>query len=404
MITSARPEQFAGRYELGAVIGHGGMGLVYQAYDLRLQRKVAIKVLHAGTADDVGNRSRFEHEAMVAARINHPNVVTVFDVGDTEHQLYIVMELVDGPTLAEVLAAGPLPVDRARAMAIELLGGLAAAHAEGVLHRDIKPANVMFGANGTAKLGDFGIAKLTESLDLTAAGVVIGTAAYLPPERLSGAPATEAGDLYAMGVLLYESLAGDRPFPGATPVAVAQAMADVEPTPIELVNPRVDPAFAAVVRRAMAKVPGDRFSSAITMAAAIQDEATAAAGAAVLTAVAPVADVRTVLAPVAAAPTTDVDHRPERRSRRSVWLVGALLVALVLATSGYAIATGGPGAVVQTDAPAVGSSPTTPAATNVSPTTIVVPTPTATTVTVATTPLPTPPTEPHGKAKGKGKG
>ena len=186
MVLDARPAPSAGRYELGPLIGQGGMGRVFRARDTRLSRDVAIKVLRPGPEAEARGRERFEREARAAARINHPSVVAVYDVAEVGDERYIVMECLPGRTLADELAEGPVSAGRARSIARELLGGLAAAHAQGVLHRDIKPGNVLLSATGAAKLGDFGIAALAEGSDLTATGLLIGTAPYLDPERLRG--------------------------------------------------------------------------------------------------------------------------------------------------------------------------------------------------------------------------
>src|SRR5205085_5453763 len=184
------PTTLADRYQLRGLIGRGGMGEVWAARDLRLERDVAVKRLSPHLASEPGVRERFEAEARAAAGLNHPNVVAVFDSGEHDGVPFLVMELLPGRTLADELADGPLAPERARRIGAEVAAALAASHAAGVLHRDVKPGNVLLAADGTAKVGDFGIAKSTEGLDLTTTGTIVGTAAYLAPERLAGAPAT----------------------------------------------------------------------------------------------------------------------------------------------------------------------------------------------------------------------
>ena len=182
----------ADRYELVEVVGRGGMGEVWAARDLRLGRSVAVKLLSASTASEAGVRERFEAEARSAARLSHPNVVQVFDSGEHDGIPYLVMELLPGRTLADEVAQGPLDPEAVRRIGVEVLGALEASHQAGILHRDIKPGNVLLAADGRAKVGDFGIAKSTEGLNLTSTGMIVGTAAYLAPERVAGHPATPA--------------------------------------------------------------------------------------------------------------------------------------------------------------------------------------------------------------------
>ncbi len=277
----------AGRFRVGQVIGSGGQGRVVAAYDERLQRPVALKFVHVDTVDEHA-RSRFLREARSAGVVSHPNVVTVFDIGATDGDptddmagtLYIAMELVDGPSLARLLAErGPLPVNEARGLASQMLLGLAAAHDSGIVHRDVKPANVLVSRNGTAKLTDFGLAtSASGGMTVTRAGHVIGTADYLAPERASGAPATPAADLYAVGVVLYEMLAGERPFTGDSPFAVAAAHQNAPVPPLRERRPDVPPALAAAVERALAKRPEERFASAEELRAALAPRRGAGAG------------------------------------------------------------------------------------------------------------------------------
>ena len=259
----------ADRYELVEVVGRGGMGEVWAARDLRLGRSVAVKLLSATMASEAGVRERFEAEARSAARLSHPNVVQVFDSGEHDGIPYLVMELLPGRTLADEVAQGPLDPEAVRRIGIEVLGALEASHQAGILHRDIKPGNVLLAADGRAKVGDFGIAKSTEGLNLTSTGMIVGTAAYLAPERVAGHPATPESDLYAVGVVLYEALSGRKPFQADTPLGLMRAVEAHQAIPLAEARPGLDPSLVATVERAMAKEPGRRFSSAAAMAAAV---------------------------------------------------------------------------------------------------------------------------------------
>jgi len=262
----------AGRYELVEVVGRGGMGEVWVARDLRLGRGVAVKLLSAHMASEAGVRERFEAEARSAARLSHPNVVQVFDSGEHDGIPYLVMELLPGRTLADEIALGVLDAEAVRRMGIEVLGALEASHQAGILHRDIKPGNVLLAADGRAKVGDFGIAKSTEGLNLTSTGMIVGTAAYLAPERVAGQPASPRSDLYAVGVVLYEALCGRKPFQADTPIGIMRAVEAHQAIPLAEARPGLDPSLVEAVERAMAKEPARRFSSAAAMAAALGGE------------------------------------------------------------------------------------------------------------------------------------
>ena len=262
----------AGRYRLGSLLGRGGMADVFDGYDTRLARPVAVKLLREDMAGHAELRTRFEQEARSAACLSHPNVVAIYDTGEDEGTPFIVMERLPGETMADRLAAGPVPQDWVWRVAVDVLAALGAAHAAGLVHRDVKPGNILLTADGSAKVGDFGIAKSAEAVrgaDVTATGLLLGTPAYLAPERLLGQPATPRSDLYSLGVVLYEALAGVKPFEGATPVAVAQAVRSSWPRPLAEVRPDVDPARAAVVDQAMDKDPARRPASADDMAVAL---------------------------------------------------------------------------------------------------------------------------------------
>jgi serine/threonine-protein kinase len=203
-------QRLADRYELGEVIGRGGMGTVYRAVDSVLSRPVAVKVLPGALVDhDPTSVARFEREARAAAALNHPAVVAVYDTGADDTSRFIVMELIVGRGLEAILRQdGPLDPDRAAAIATRVADALAAAHAAGIVHRDIKPANVMVASDGTVKVLDFGIARAIDGTTLTQSARVLGTAAYMSPEQASGQPADERSDIYSLGCVLYAMLAG----------------------------------------------------------------------------------------------------------------------------------------------------------------------------------------------------
>lgn len=262
--------QLAERYQLTSVLGRGGMGDVWLGCDQRLQRDVAVKILRPQLASDPRIRRRFEDEARASAQLAHPHVVAVFDSGEEDGTPFLVMERLSGRTLADEIRRGALPIGRVKVLAEQILSALAAAHGAGVLHRDIKPGNVLLSADGSAKVADFGIAKIVDDLDATTTGVVLGTPAYLAPERIAGHAATPSSDIFAVGVVLYEALTGSCPFEGEHPIAIATAIQRGDFVPVLERRPEVPVAFARVIERAMARDPRDRFSSAATMLAALQ--------------------------------------------------------------------------------------------------------------------------------------
>ena len=336
---SSDAEVIGGRYVLGPVIGRGAMAEVNSAEDLRLNRSVAIKLLLPSLAEQPDARLRFEEEARAAARLSDPNVVAIYDTGEHLGRPYIVMELFPGRTLRDELGDGPLGEARARAVIIHVLRALQAAHAAGVIHRDIKPGNILLTATGEAKVADFGIAKAEESSDLTATGLLVGSPSYLAPECVMGGTATVASDLYAVGVVLYESLSGQKPFTGDSPLAVCHAICTEAPPSLRDLRPDLSEEVVAVVTRAMAKDPQQRYRSASEMVQALDDEsvdsvpALAIADEPTLAAV-PIVD-QTAPTPVLAV-YDDVAVR--RRSRfASAGAPALLLVALVAALVGVGL-------------------------------------------------------------------
>src|SRR6478752_235550 len=262
------PEVLGGRYELRGVLGRGGMAEVRDGWDNRLDRAVAVKLLHPVFIGQPDDRMRFETEARAAAALNHPHIVSVHDSGEHAGMPYIVMERLSAQTLADVIGRGPLPQPRVRSILDDVLSALAAAHAAGILHRDIKPANILFAPSGHTKVADFGIAKSAGSVH-TMTGQIVGTMAYLSPDRIAGRPASAADDLYAVGVVGYEALTGRRAFPQQNLPELARAISEGMPPPLAALRPDADPALVAAIERSMARDPAWRFGSAEEMRAAL---------------------------------------------------------------------------------------------------------------------------------------
>src|ERR1700693_2860771 len=248
-----------GRYRIDAQIGRGGMSTVYRAFDMVLDRPVAIKLMHREIASDSDQLERFRREARSVAQLNHPHIVTVIDAGEEPAEdggstPYIVLEYVEGETLKELIRReGPLDIPQALAYAIEIARALGAAHERMIVHRDVKPQNVLIGEEGGAKITDFGIARTLTEEGLTMAGRVLGTTDYVSPEQALGEPVTGQSDLYSLGIVLYEMLTGEIPFRGDSPVAVAMRHVREQVPDVQLMRPHLSAAGAAVVDRAVAK-------------------------------------------------------------------------------------------------------------------------------------------------------
>jgi beta-lactam-binding protein with PASTA domain/tRNA A-37 threonylcarbamoyl transferase component Bud32 len=259
-----------GRYRILARIGSGGMADVYRAEDTHLGREVALKILHRRFAQDAEFVERFRREASSAAGLQHPNVVGVFDRGRHDGTYYIAMEHLAGRTLKEIVTSeGPLPQERVIDLGLQILRAAGFAHKRGVIHRDFKSQNVIVDAEGNAKVTDFGIARAGTS-EITETGSIMGTAQYLSPEQAQGHAVTSASDLYSIGVILYEMLAGRLPFEGDSAVSVALKHLSEAPPPISSFRPDVDPNLEAVVQRALAKSPEQRWQSADEFASALE--------------------------------------------------------------------------------------------------------------------------------------
>jgi serine/threonine protein kinase len=263
---------FAGRYRLEGRLGVGGMSTVRLAFDTRLERNVAVKLLAEHLAQDASFVSRFRREALAAARLVHPNIVQVFDFGSDQEssRQFIVMEYVDGQSCAEILRErGHLGPEEAVDILAQSCRGLDYAHRNGVVHRDVKPGNLLLSADGMIKLADFGIAKAAEQSDITKVGSVLGTAAYLSPEQARGEPAGPPSDLYALGVVAYQLMAGRLPYQAASLTDLARQQSTPPPRLDDLV-PDVPATLAAAVQRALAGDPEQRYADAGEMEKALQ--------------------------------------------------------------------------------------------------------------------------------------
>jgi beta-lactam-binding protein with PASTA domain/tRNA A-37 threonylcarbamoyl transferase component Bud32 len=330
------------RYQVEARIGAGGMAEVYRGFDQVLNRTVAIKVLLPQMARDTSFVERFRREAQAAARLNQPNIVGVYDTGADDGTQYIVMEFIEGRTLAEFMATGRRPTpSQAAEIAQKIAAAIAAAHAQGVIHRDIKPGNVMITRDGVIKVMDFGIARVLGPETAPQTSAVLGTASYLSPEQAQGGPVDARTDIYSLGAVLYELLTARPPFTGDSPVAVAYKQVNEAPAVPSSLNPDVPARLDAVVMKALSKNPSNRYQTAEEFSA---DLARVIAGQEVEA---------TPLMPAAIGDATQVISRPSahtavlppteepKGSGRKVWLgvlIGVLLFAL-LAGAGYLLVT-----------------------------------------------------------------
>ena len=310
-----------GRYTVLQRIGSGGMADVWLADDTHLQRRVALKVLHARFAQDGEFVERFRREAEAAAGLQHPNVVAVFDRGDVDGTYYIAMQYLEGRTLKQLIDAGLTP-EQAVALIRQVLEGARFAHRHGVVHRDLKPQNVIVDADGKATVTDFGIARAGVS-EITQAGSVMGTPHYLSPEQAQGFEVTAVSDLYSIGVMLYEALTGRVPFEADSAVAVAMKQVSQAPQRPSSINPQISPALDAVVMRALEKEPGQRFQSADAFIAAL-DAALKDPGAGGGTAA------FAALPPIVATPEEPIEEGEEEKSRRLIWILVAAAVLIGL--------------------------------------------------------------------------
>jgi serine/threonine-protein kinase len=335
----SRPPQpgdlIADRYELEELVGTGGMSSVFRARDRQLERRVAIKILHQHYAEDPEYLERFRREARAVAKLSHPNIVTVIDRGDDDGRQYIVFEHVEGENLKElVIRSGRLPVRRALELALAVADGLAFAHNHGLVHRDVKPQNVLLNRDGEVKVTDFGIARsLHVEQGVTQTGTVLGTGEYLAPEQASGKPVSPATDVYSLGVVLWELLAGDVPFVGENFVAIALRHVNEPPPSLRERRPDVSPRLEAAVNRALAKDPAQRFPSMSAFAKELRACLAEAEGAPV-----PVEEdlAMTLVTPPQHAPPPSARPRSRRRGRSRRRLALSVLLALVVAGAAFA--------------------------------------------------------------------
>jgi serine/threonine protein kinase len=257
--------QIISHYKILEKLGEGGMGVVYKAEDLKLERIVALKFLKTEALGNAKGKWRFVREAQAAAALDHPNICTVHEIDEAEGRTFIVMAYVEGQNLQKKIESGPLQPDEALDIAIQAAEGLQAAHEKGITHRDIKPANIMMTTKGQVKLMDFGLAKLAGWTVLTKEGIIMGTAAYMSPEQVRGEELDHRSDIYSMGVVLYQLLTGELPFEEAYHLAVMYAIANEAPKPPRELNPAIPPQLEAVILKAMEKESAKRYQTAAEM-------------------------------------------------------------------------------------------------------------------------------------------
>lgn len=429
-------QRIGDRYELEQTIGIGGMARVYLAHDRMLDREVAVKILTPGLAADPLFVERFRREAQAAAALNHPNIVTIYDTGATDETYYIVMEYVPGPNLKEAIRQrGALPETEALGIGAQVAAALEAAHHRRLIHRDVKSHNVLLHPSGTAKVTDFGIARAAGASQLTATNTVMGTAHYLSPEQALHQPVDGRSDVYSLGIVLYEALSGQLPFAGDSLVSVAMQQVHEQPAPLRTLRPDLSPQTEAVVMKALAKNPAERYQSAGEMRTALlrAEDAIRRADRAVLVETRPLppgtpddAVVRAtapglpLVAPASPLPAAPIERQraqmlsPEHRKRRlAAPLILAAFCALIIGVGLFAFRSLGGGsraatvstptasarasvvAAVTTPLPAPTQVPSPPPAATLVPATPVPPTPippTAAPVFVAPSATAIPPT------------
>jgi serine/threonine protein kinase/Tfp pilus assembly protein PilF len=252
----------AGKYEIIEEIGRGGMGIVYKARDTRLDRIVALKFLSSQLTQDIEAKQRFVHEAKAAAALNHPNISIIHEIDVHQGQTFIAMEYIQGQSLKKRLEGGPLAIEEAKELAVQVAEGLKEAHEKGIVHRDIKPANIMLTDKGQAKITDFGLAKLSGGVDLTKASTIMGTVAYMSPEQAKGAAVDHRTDIWSLGAMLYEMLTGVRPFMRDHEQALIFSIMNDQPTPLESLRPDVPNHVKSAIQKAMERELSKRYENA----------------------------------------------------------------------------------------------------------------------------------------------
>ncbi|OJY44703.1 Stk1 family PASTA domain-containing Ser/Thr kinase [Pseudonocardia sp. 73-21] len=369
------PRLLSERYELGEVLGYGGMSEVHRGLDTRLGRDVAVKVLRADLARDPQFQMRFRREAQNAAALNHPAIVAVYDTGEVMSESgplpYIVMEYVDGQTLREIVkSTGPMTQQKVIEVMADVCAALDFSHRHQIIHRDVKPANIMINRAGAVKVMDFGIARaLGEGQNVTQTAAVIGTAQYLSPEQARGEPVDARSDVYAAGCVLYELLTGEPPFTGDTPVAVAYQHVREEPKAPSQVNPSIPPSLDSVVLKALSKNPANRYQSAAEMRT---DLVRVRSGQSPLAPVVMSEDERTAMMTPPTGPTRRIngsrygaavptaagyndyyDEEPPRRTGRTIGIVAGVVAVLALIGFFAYQLLSGPAAPTQVEVPSV---------------------------------------------------
>jgi eukaryotic-like serine/threonine-protein kinase len=350
MALDTHGELMVGRYRKVGAIGVGGMARVYLAHDELLGRRVAIKLLHADSPDDAA--IRFQREAKLGASLNHPNLVSIFDIVTDDESILIVMEYVDGETLKDAVARGPLPAERAVEVIRDVAAGLDHAHGQGVVHRDVKPANILLRQDGIAKVADLGIATAAERTAITRSDVVLGTASYMAPEQLTGDTAGPRSDVYALAAVAYEALSGRKARTGKTPVEVAHEVVSGPPPDLGAVWPDAPPAAANALVRGMARDPEDRPASAGLLARDLERALRSRPGTEAPTeATAPLSRPKAVPVPGRAAPASGRAPAstslppPRQTSTGRPWAALAAVLALIaiVAIAGFAVLGSGDG-------------------------------------------------------------
>jgi serine/threonine protein kinase len=334
----------AGRYRVERTLGYGGMAVVYLARDEELHRRVAIKVLAEHLAGDANFRARFLQESKLAGRLSHPNVVQVYDAGETEGNPYIVMEYVPGDTIAQ---RGKLSYLAAVPLALQACAGLQHAHDAGLVHRDVKPANLLVREDDVLKVADFGIARAAEQTRLTQHGTVLGTAAYLSPEQAAGEEVTPATDIYSLGAVVYELLTGRAPYVFESLAELAAQQTGGVITPLRDLEPSVPEPVEAAVMHALAREPRFRPASAADFAHEL--------------AAAPQLSAEPLVSTATTEPLQARTYRSKHRSSAWLWIAGAMAVAIVAVILGLLSLGGGSSSTepppIRIQAPARGGTP-----------------------------------------------